>query len=68
MNTNKTDAGLLHAFNRAALKGNGFVRLVSVPGAVMYGHDDGRCASLHTDGELKRYATRDEMARELLGE
>jgi hypothetical protein len=53
---------------RATLLVQKFIRLASIPGAVMYGHDDGRCASLHTDGELKRYATRDEMARELLGE
>lgn len=49
------------------LTARGFVRLVSIPGAVMYGHDDGRCASINTDGEVKHYATREQMARELLG-
>ena len=53
---------------RAELVGQGFVRLVSIPGAVMYGHDDGRCASINTDGEVKHYATREQMARELLSE
>lgn len=53
---------------RAELVGQGFVRLVSIPGAVMYGHDDGRCATIDSEGEVKRYATREEMARALLQE
>lgn len=57
-------------FNRKRdlLIAQGFVRLVSIPGAVMYGHDDGRCAVIDSEGEVKRYATREEMARALLQE
>lgn len=53
---------------RETLHVQGFVRLVSIPGAVMYGHDDGRCATIDTEGEVKRYSTREEMARALLQE
>lgn len=61
-------AAVRHRRKRDLLIAQGFVRLVSIPGAVMYGHDDGRCATLHTDGRVERYATRDEMARALLDE
>ena len=53
---------------RAELLAQGFVRLVSIPGAVMYGHDDGRCATIDAEGVVKRYSTREEMARALLQE